>query len=74
MESSGHINDGARITLFAVSPDGASERIEDLYWFEENGVHGFDGEGIHHNWTFEIWIDGVRIPSKKTANVECIPA
>lgn len=24
--------------------------IEDLYWFEENGVHNFDGNGIHMDY------------------------
>lgn len=24
--------------------------IEDLYWFEENGVHNFDGNGLHMDY------------------------
>jgi hypothetical protein len=29
---------------------GEREEIEDLYWFEENGVHNFDGRGHNHGY------------------------
>jgi len=30
------------------------EIIEDLYWFEENGVHDFSGYAMHGRYKFEI--------------------
>ena len=36
---------------------GETEIIDDLYWFEENGVHDFSGEGLHGDYKFEISIE-----------------
>ena len=33
---------------------GVEEPIEDLYWFEENGVHDFDGEGHYSRYKFRM--------------------
>lgn len=57
------------IQIFATNSESVEE-ITDLYWFEENGVHGFDDEG-GCNWdsyTFEIFIDGVKVYPKGKAN------
>ena len=32
--------------------DKVIEEISDLYWFEENGVHDFGGEGHHGDYVF----------------------
>ena len=33
---------------------GVEEPITDLYWFEENGVHDFDGEGHFSQYKFRM--------------------
>ena len=33
---------------------GIEEPITDLYWFEENGVHDFDGEGHFSQYKFRM--------------------
>lgn len=35
---------GANLRILATGKDGEQFEITDLYWFEENGVHDFDGE------------------------------
>ena len=38
-----------QIKIFWRSPDESEwHEIKDLYWFEENGVRDFDGEGHHY--------------------------
>ena len=32
-------------------------KITDLYWFEENGVHDWNGEGHWDNFTFEFYLE-----------------
>jgi len=29
--------------------------IDDLYWFEENGVHDFDGSGLHMDYDIMVY-------------------
>jgi hypothetical protein len=31
--------------IFAKPSDGEEFEVEDLFWFEEHGVHDFEGEG-----------------------------
>lgn len=38
--------------FIAQSLKAGTEEIDDLYWFEENGVHYLDGQGL--NDSFEI--------------------
>ena len=33
---------------------GVEKPITDLYWFEENGVHDFDGEGHLSQYKFRV--------------------
>lgn len=42
------------IKLFATDETGKREEITDLYWFEENGVHDFGGEGHFHRYRIEL--------------------
>lgn len=45
------------IHVYAISSDGSEQYIDDLYWFEEMGVHDFAGEGLHgdpYKFRFEI--------------------
>jgi len=49
------------IQIFAINKEGEREEVSDLYWFEENGVHDFGGEGHFENFTFEILVDGVKV-------------
>ena len=44
----------------AINQNGEVEEITDLYWFEENGVHDFDGKG--QSGHYEI-ITGDGLPS-----------
>lgn len=47
------------IEIFVIDKDGERTKIDDLYWFEENGVHDFGGEGHYYEpYLFEIYIDG----------------
>ena len=36
------------------APDEDWKEITDLYWFEENGVHDFDGQGHYERFTFRF--------------------
>ncbi len=50
------------LQIFAVDEDGNREEITDLYWFEENGVHDFGGEGFYGGkHTFEIFVNGMQV-------------
>lgn len=43
------------LTITAIDvKTGEKEVIKDLYWFEENGVHDFEGRGHNTNYQFEI--------------------
>ena len=46
------------IRIFATNTT-TNERFEitDLYWFEENGVHDWNGEGHWDNFTFEFYLE-----------------
>lgn len=47
----------ATIILHAKSKkDGHEEIIDDLYWFEENGVHDWSGKCFHDEYEFRIEI------------------
>jgi hypothetical protein len=47
------------IRIVATGKRDGSEDISDwLYWFEENGVTDFDGNGHHDNYTFQIYVGG----------------
>ena len=50
------------IQIFAIDKkDGERQDITDLYWFEENYVHGWDGEGYGEDYHFEIFVYGVKV-------------
>jgi hypothetical protein len=45
------------IIIIAINSEtGERIRIEDLYWFEENGIHNFNGEGFGKKYFFEVEI------------------
>ena len=46
------------VRIFVVDRRGKREEVSDLYWFEENSVHGFDDED---GFTFEIFINDVKV-------------
>lgn len=46
------------IQIFAINDKGNREEITDLYWFEENYVHNFEGRGLHANYIFEFFVCG----------------
>jgi hypothetical protein len=52
-----------KIKMFAISESEGREEIDDLYWFEENGVHDFEtGEGHWcSHFTFEIFIGDKKV-------------
>ena len=51
---------------------GHRQEVDDLYWFEENGVHDLTGEGHYgDNWSFEVEVDGV--VHKVTSCTEYVP-
>lgn len=46
------------IRIFAIDKiTGERFEIDDLYWFEEEGVHDFGGEGLYRNYSFEFQIE-----------------
>lgn len=51
-----------------------NERIEvtDLYWFEENGIHDWSGDGTYGQFNFEIIVDGERFERAKNEAVETL--
>jgi len=49
------------VRIFVTDEGGVEYEITDLYWFEENGVHTFDGEGSHgekYKFRFEFILNG----------------
>ena len=55
------VADPSPIRLFAKGKYG-TEEITDFYWFEEHGVHWFDGEGHFDKYEIELLADEYRIP------------
>ena len=50
------------IKIFATDDKGNREEINDLYWFEERGIHGWDGDSLMSGkYTFEIFIDDIKV-------------
>ncbi len=56
------MNTPQRVQIIAIEKKtGERTEITSLYWFEEEGVHDFDGRGHHYDYDFEIWVDGERV-------------
>lgn len=53
--------------LSAIDENGEYQEITDLYWFEENGVHDFDGEGHWHKYRFTMETNGIIFVIEKDA-------
>jgi hypothetical protein len=51
-----------KIEIFVTDENGDRELINDLYWFEENGVHSFDEAEGHwgEKYEFEIYVNGLK--------------
>jgi hypothetical protein len=49
--------DPKKLRIFALSKNESREEITDLYWFEENSVHDFDGEGLFCRYKFEVFLE-----------------
>ena len=46
------------IRIFATSANtGERFEISDLYWFEENGVRDWNGQGHDDRFTFEFYLE-----------------
>jgi len=57
------------VQIFAINKEsGEKEKITDLYWFEESGVHNFEGIGLSADYIFEIYIDGIMVYPKERIN------
>ena len=41
--------------------------IEDLYFFEEEGIHDFSGIGRNEKYAFEVFVNGAMVCSTQTA-------
>lgn len=53
-----------KLTIYATDDKGNREEITDMYWFEESFVHSMEtAEGVFSNYTFEIFVDGVKVYS-----------
>src|SRR5690242_2599466 len=42
------------IELYAIDENGSEQKIEDLYWFEENFVQDWRGHGMGREYSFRI--------------------
>jgi hypothetical protein len=48
------------IKIFATNTTtGERFEIPDLYWFEENGVHDWSGQGHNESFTFEFYLENI---------------
>lgn len=56
--------------IFATDQHGNKEQITDLYWFEENMVHDWEGDGHGRQYTFEIFIEGKLVWDSKSGTFE----
>jgi len=55
------MKENMNVRIFVTDEGGVEYEITDLYWFEENGVHTFDGEGSHgekYKFRFEFILNG----------------
>lgn len=48
-----------QVQTFATDKYGDREEITDLYWFEEEGIHDWHGDGHNGSYRIEIVVDGV---------------
>lgn len=55
----------SKIQIFVIDEDNDKQEIKDLYWFEENYVHDFNGQGLYENYVIEIYVDDVIVYSSK---------
>lgn len=47
-----------KIKIYATDKKtGERIKVDDLYWFEENGVHWFDGKGTHRDYHIELSLE-----------------
>jgi hypothetical protein len=47
----------SELRIFATSQRyGERKEIDDLYWFEEEGVHDFGGVGHFDRYSFEVYV------------------
>lgn len=53
------------IEIYATDKNGNRDKITDLYWFEEEGVHDWGGQAHYDKYTFEIFIDGKLVWNSK---------
>ncbi len=54
------------LKIFVTDESGERYEITDLYWFEEQGVHSFNEEGLRGDiYKFEFFINGVDVTPKK---------
>ena len=49
------------LRIFVIDSDGNEAELDDLYWFEENGVHSFDdARGLwEEKYKFRFLMEGV---------------
>jgi len=61
------------IQIFANNELEGRQEITDLYWFEEEGVHDWGGQGHYRKYDLEIWIDGKKAyPIEQREYKKCI--
>ena len=49
------------LAIYAIGQKSNRQQITDLYWFEENYVHDFGGKGVCDSFTFEIFVNNIRV-------------
>lgn len=50
--------------IFAIDSKGNREEIDNFYWFEENMVHDWGGDGMGDRYHFEIYVEGEKVYPK----------
>ena len=61
------------INIVAIDKQGNREEIDDLYWFEENHVHDFKGDGYYSQYKFELFVNGEMVYPPKIKDKREIP-
>jgi len=58
------------LQIFVTEESGERYEITDLYWFEEQGFHSFNGDDLHgHRCKFEFYVNGVLIHTENCGKI-----
>jgi hypothetical protein len=61
------------LQIYATNKSGHHQEITDLYWFEENGVHDWGGDGVTGKYSFTLFLDGEPIYPRVSGRIFGMP-